>query len=134
MTSDPPNGIEAVPSSPQADSDALSRSGVTVGSAASPRKVERDRDDFFLDASLVGELLDVQASDVSALMQNGRITSVCETGADADRGTFRLNLFYLGRHARLRVDSAGHILHRSIIDFGEAPRPQRRNKTIASDR
>lgn len=134
MTSGPPTGIKTAPSSPQADSDAPSLSGVTAGSAASPRKIERDGEDFILDASLVGELLDVPADDVSALMQNGRITSVCETGVDADRSTFRLNLFYLGRHARLRVDSAGHILHRSIIDFGEAPRPQRRNKTIASDR
>ncbi len=136
MTSDPPTSIKTAPSFPQLDSEPLSRcrSGVTDGSQQSPRKVERDGDEFVLDASLVGELLDVPPSDVPALMQNGRISGVCETGVDADQGTFRLNLFYLGRHARLRVDSAGHILHRSIIDFGDAPRLQRRNKTIASDR
>lgn len=137
MTSDrprPSTETVRVPSTPNGDCASLSRSGVTGGSALSTRKVERDGDDFILDASLVGELLDVQPSDVPALMQNGRTTSVCEMGVDADRGTFRLNLLYLGRHARLRVDSAGHILHRSIIDFGDAPRPRRRNKTIASDR
>ena len=134
MTSDPPTGIKTAPSSSQTDTDALNPSGTTAGSATSPRKIERDGDDFILDASLVGELLYVPASDVPALMQDGRITSVCETGVDADRGTFRLTLFYLGRHARLRVDSAGHILHRSIINFGDAPRLQRRNQTIASDR
>ncbi|MGE3148262.1 MAG: DUF6522 family protein, partial [Pseudorhodoplanes sp.] len=73
---------------------------------------------FMVDAALIGALLDVPAADVPALMRNGSITSTCETGIDADQGTFRLNLFHQARHVRLRVDPSGRILQRSIIDFG----------------
>jgi hypothetical protein len=94
----------------------------------SQAKIERDGNVFTLDAALVGELLDVPPADVPALMRNKSITSVCESGIDADRGTFRLNLFYHGRHVRLRVGSEGQILHRSIIDFSEPPLPLPRNR------
>jgi len=76
---------------------------------------------FTIDAALIGELLAVRAADVPPLVRSGAITSVCETGVGDDRGTFRLNLFYRGRHARLRIDAAGQILQRSVIDFGERP-------------
>jgi hypothetical protein len=90
---------------------------------------------------LIGELLGIPPVDVPALMRSGDITSVCESGVDADQGTFRLNLFYRGRHARLRVDPAGQILQRSIIDFGDRPRasrsatssPQMREQSPQSD-
>lgn len=94
--------------------------------------IERDGNGFTLDAALIGELLDVPPTDVPALMRSKSITSVCESGIDADRGTFRLNLFYHGRHVRLRVGSEGQILHRSIIDFGE--RPLQRGRRSASER
>ena len=94
--------------------------------------IERDGNGFTLDAALIGELLDVPPPDVPALMRSKSITSVCESGIDADRGTFRLNLFYHGRHVRLRVGSEGQILHRSIIDFGE--RPLQRGRRSASER
>lgn len=73
---------------------------------------------FVVDATLIGELLDVPAADVPDLMRCHAITSVCETGVGTDQGTFRLNLFHRGRHVRLRIDAAGRILQRSIIDFG----------------
>ena len=98
----------------------------------SETKIERDGNGFNLDAALIGELLDVSPTDVPALMRSKSITSVCESGIDADRGTFRLNLFYHGRHVRLRVGSEGQILHRSIIDFGE--RPLQRGRRSASER
>ncbi len=94
--------------------------------------IERDGNGFTLDAALIGELLDVPPTDVPALMRSKSITSVCESGIDADRGTFRLNLFYHGRHVRLRVGSEGQILHRSIIDFGE--RSLQRGRRSASER
>lgn len=84
-------------------------------------QVERREDDFIVDASLVSELLDVPPIEVPALIRDRRITSVCERGTDSDDGLFRLNLFYRGRHARLRVDPAGRIVHRSVIDFGDRP-------------
>ena len=121
---------ERIPSPPQTDYEALDAAGGSAPSTLKPgTNVERNGDDFILDATLVGELLDVQPSEVAALMRNKRITSVCESGVDADRGTFRLNLFYLGRHARVRVDAAGHILHHSIIDFGDLTLPRRRRSS-----
>ncbi len=74
---------------------------------------------FVVDAALIGELLDVPAAAVPALMHCRAITSVCETGMGTDQGTFRLNLFHRARHVRLRIDRAGNILHRSIIDLGD---------------
>lgn len=89
---------------------------------AAPMSINRMDENFLIEAALVGELLDIPATNVPALMRSGDITSVCESGVDADEGTFRLNLFYRNRHARLRVDPAGRILQRSIIDFGGKPR------------
>jgi len=74
---------------------------------------------FVVEATLIGDLLDLPAADVPALMRSNEITSVCETGIGADQGTFRLNLFHGARHVRLRIDTAGRILHRSIINFGD---------------
>jgi hypothetical protein len=76
---------------------------------------------FVIDATLVGDLLQVPASEVLALMQNRAITSLCERGVDVDQGLYRLNFYYRARHARLRVDTSGHVLQRSVIDFGERP-------------
>jgi hypothetical protein len=97
----------------------------------SETKIERDGNSFTLDAALIGELLDVPPADVPALMRSKSITSVCESGIDADRGTFRLNLFYHGRHVRLRVGSEGQILHRSIINFGERPLRSRQRQSAS---
>jgi hypothetical protein len=85
---------------------------------------------FVLDAALISELLDIPAADVAALMRSRAITSVCETGVDADQGTFRLNLFHGARHARLRVVATGRVLQRSIIDFGQRPLPRARRTTV----
>lgn len=84
---------------------------------------------FVVDAATIGQLLGVPAADVPALMRCGAITSICERGIDSHQGTFRLTFFYGGRHARLRVDASGHILQRSVIDFGKRPlaRNQRRS-------
>lgn len=80
---------------------------------------------FVVAATLIGELFDIPSADVPALMRDGTITSVCETGAGADEGTFRLNLFYRTRQVRLRIDETGRILRRSVVDFG---RPRTRTE------
>ncbi|HWV55097.1 DUF6522 family protein [Pseudorhodoplanes sp.] len=90
--------------------------------------IERDGNGFTLDAALIGELIDVPPADVPALMRSKSITCMCESGIDSDRGTFRINLFYHGRHVRLRIGSEDEILQRSTIDFGE--RPQRRRRSL----
>jgi hypothetical protein len=83
--------------------------------------VEINDGNFVIDAAVVGDLLDVPAAEVPALMRNQAITSVCESGIDVDQGMFRLNFYYRTRHAKIRVDRSGNILQRSVIDFGKRP-------------
>jgi hypothetical protein len=78
---------------------------------------------FSVEAALVGELLDVAASDVHALMRGGRITSRCERGEGEHAGQYRLTFFYRGRRARLSLDAAGRIIRRSVNDYGDRPLP-----------
>ncbi|THD56992.1 MAG: hypothetical protein E8A46_02480 [Bradyrhizobium sp.] len=87
-------------------------------------QVEIDDKTISVDATVLGELLEVLPSDVPALMREHAITSVCERGIDADEGEFRLSFFYRNRRARLSVDGSGHVLRRSIIDFGDRPLPR----------
>lgn len=81
--------------------------------------VEVSDSDILVDATLLGELLDVTAADVPPLMRAHAITSVCERGVDAHQGQFRLSFFYRNRRARLSIDTSGRILRRSVIYFGE---------------
>lgn len=76
-----------------------------------------------VDATLLGELLDVLPSDVPALMREHAITGVCERGIDTHEGEFRLSFFYRNRRARLSVDALGQVRRRSIINFGDRPLP-----------
>jgi hypothetical protein len=78
---------------------------------------------FLVDAALVAGLLKLTAADVRHLMQDGRITSVCEKGHGEHRNQFRLTFFHRNRCARVNVDSAGQVLGRSVIDFGDRPLP-----------
>jgi len=92
------------------------------GSAAVDRGAVEIRDDtFMVDAALIGELLHVPASRVQDLMRQGEITSVCERGFEEHAGEYRLSFFYSNRHARLSTDLDGHILRRSIINYGSHP-------------
>jgi hypothetical protein len=81
-------------------------------------------DTFLVDGALLGKLLNVLPKDVPPLMREHAITSICERGIDEHRGEFRLSFFYKNRRARLNVDTSGHILRRSIIDFGKRPLPK----------
>ena len=72
---------------------------------------------FVVDVALLAQLLVVSASDVPALMREGRITSLCEKGAGEHADQFRLTFFHGNRRARVRVDRSGRILGRAVIDF-----------------
>jgi hypothetical protein len=87
-------------------------------------QVEINDKTVLVDATLLGELLDVLPSDVPALMREHTITSVCERGIDTHEGEFRLSFFYRNRRARLSVDGSGQVLRRSIINFGDRPLPK----------
>ncbi len=87
-------------------------------------QVEIANGDIQVDAVLLGELLSIPPAEIPALMRAGAITSRCERGVDAHEGQFRLSFFYKSRRARLVVNSAGRILQRSMIDFGQLPLPR----------
>lgn len=72
--------------------------------------VERSADGFVIDAALIGEAFDIAPADVQALMRQGAITSVCETGQDEDEGRLRMTFHYGGRTCRYIFDASGTIL------------------------
>ncbi|MBN9043972.1 MAG: hypothetical protein BGP05_00010 [Rhizobiales bacterium 62-47] len=84
-------------------------------------QIEITGSDIVVDAVLVGELLRVPPAEVSELMRQNAITSVCERGIDTHQGQYRLSFFYGGRRARLSVDTSGHILQRSSIHIAKRP-------------
>jgi len=87
-------------------------------------QVEITDGDILVDAVLLGELLDIEPAEVSKLMRAHAITGHCERGVDAHQGQYRLSFFYQNRRVRLSVDSSGHVLGRSIIEFGQQPLPR----------
>jgi hypothetical protein len=87
-------------------------------------QVEIDDKTVLVDATLLGELLDVLPVNVPALMREHAITSVCERGIDTHEGEFRLSFFYRNRRARLSVDGSGQVLRRSIVNFGDRSLPR----------
>jgi hypothetical protein len=87
-------------------------------------QVEISDTTVLVDATLLVDLLDVLPVNVPALMREHAITSVCERGIDTHQGEFRLSFFYRNRRARLSVDGSGHVLRRSIVNFGDRPLPK----------
>jgi hypothetical protein len=85
--------------------------------------VEREMDDFCIDAAIIGESLGIDPSLVNAQMREGKITSFCERGIDKDTGRYRLTFFYENRRFRLIVDQGGKIIQRSSVDFGDLQLP-----------
>ncbi len=86
-------------------------------------RLERNKEGFLIDASLLGELLNVSPSGVQALIRNNEITSLCERGEGEHAGQYRLTFFYKGRRARLGIDESGQVIRRSTVDFGDRPLP-----------
>ena len=87
-------------------------------------QVEITNGDIVVDAALLGELLDVAPADVQPLLQTKAITSICEKGMEDNAGEYRLSFFYRNCRLQLSVNESGHILRRSVIDFGERPLPR----------
>lgn len=94
-------------------------------------KIEIAGRDFVVDASVIGDLLGLAPREVPELMRAQTITSICERGEGADEGHYRLSFFYGSCRARLSVDSAGHILRRSVVDFGDRTPPRGTGRTEA---
>jgi hypothetical protein len=77
-----------------------------------------------IDATIVAKGLGISPTLVLERLREGKITSVCERGIDADHGRYRLTFFSENRRFRLVVDESGAIVQRSTIDFGDLPLPR----------
>ena len=78
--------------------------------------VARDGDGFVVDATILSVAFGRSAPEIRARMQDGRITSRCETGSGEDAGRWRLTFFHEGRALRLTVNARGEVLKRSMFD------------------
>lgn len=86
-------------------------------------EIELQGDTIEVDAAVIGKGLGLAPAQVQPLMRQGAITSLCERGADADEGRYRLTFFHKGRRLRLLVDETGRLIQRASIDFGDRPLP-----------
>jgi hypothetical protein len=77
---------------------------------------------FEVDASVIASAFGLDETTVREKMRAGQITSLCETGMDADAGKFRLTFRHDARAFRLTVDNAGRIISRSSFDTRTAPK------------
>lgn len=84
-------------------------------------RIETSNGGFTVDAAYLADTLGIDPDQLPGLMKEGRITSQCETGQDADAGRFRLSFFHAGRALRLTVDGQGRILGRACFDVPPPP-------------
>ena len=76
-----------------------------------------------IDAAVIGQGLNVDASLVQVRMREGKITVLCERGVDEDAGRYRMTFFHENRRFRLVVDERGNAIQRSTVDFGDHQLP-----------
>ena len=60
-------------------------------------RLERKDGEFSIDAALLGELLDLPASRVQALMRGKEISGLCERGEEDHEGQYRLTITIVGK-------------------------------------
>ncbi|WP_298837787.1 DUF6522 family protein [uncultured Roseobacter sp.] len=78
-------------------------------------KIDMSGDQPIIDARDLGELLDLPADEIQALMRSGEITSRFETGEAEDAGKVRLTFFHQGRRVRLTCSNDGTVLSTSRV-------------------
>ncbi|MGH8138390.1 MAG: DUF6522 family protein [Steroidobacteraceae bacterium] len=83
-----------------------------------------------IDAAIVAEGFAIEPALVQPLMHEGKITSLCERGANEDRGRYRLTFFHEKQCLRLVIDATGNIIEQSTFNVGKhkraKPRPEPR--------
>lgn len=106
-------------------------------------RVERNGDQFIVDAQMIAKAFDLSAEETRIRMQDGQIKSLCEAGEGEDANRGRLTFRHQGRALRVIVDTHGAILSTSTFPVGhpniatrtkspatpEEPTPTKRDKT-----
>jgi hypothetical protein len=85
--------------------------------------VEVTAEGFSVDAEVIAAGFALDPEQVPGMLREGRITSRCETGVEADAGRYRLTFFHAGRALRLTVDAQGRLVQRARYPARSAARP-----------
>ncbi len=80
--------------------------------------VERNGDQFIVDAQMLAKAFDLSAEETRTRMQDGQITSLCEAGEGEDANRWRLTFRHQDRALRLIVNRHGEILSKSTFPIG----------------
>ncbi len=80
-------------------------------------RVEFEQGAVRIDAAVIAAGFAIEPALVQPLMQEGKITSLCERGVDRDAGNFRLTFFHGKRRLRFVVDAAGNVIERSVASI-----------------
>jgi hypothetical protein len=86
--------------------------GYDPAAEARPVEVHRRID---VDANLVGQALGLPPQEVPAMVEDGRIATLCERGTGEDAGHFRFTFYYGRRRLRIVTDHLGKVLPRSAL-------------------
>ena len=68
------------------------------------------RPELDIDGALGARAMGLDVAAVRQLMDDGKITVLCERGTGEDAGTWRASFYYGGRRARFVVDAQGNPL------------------------
>lgn len=63
-----------------------------------------------IEAAPVAEGLGLAPADFMQLLEDRKITQLCERGTGEDAGLFRASFYYDGRRVRLVVDASGRVV------------------------
>jgi hypothetical protein len=72
--------------------------------------MDANRPELEIDGALVAEAIGLDVAAFRQLMDEGKITVLCERGTGEDAGTWRTSFYYGGRRARFVLDAQGHPL------------------------
>lgn len=87
-------------------SEALDAAGIESMPAPRPEPV-RAQAPVELDAALIAKGLGLEPARVPAMIEQRRITTLCERGTGADAGLLRFTFYYAGQRLRLVTDAQG---------------------------
>ena len=61
-----------------------------------------------IDATIIAEGLELAVPRFRELMQQGKVSVLCERGTGEDQGLYRASFYHAGKRVRLVVDSEGN--------------------------
>ncbi len=83
--------------------------GIDTGIMGNPIPIELDpRLEIEVDAALIASGMGLDIAEFQRLMEQRKITVLCERGTGEDAGLYRASYYYKGRRVRLVVDIEGN--------------------------